>query len=510
MPTKYDEKIKKPFSENEFSEDQIKELLNCINDINHFYKYVYIIHPDKGKIIFEPRDYQIEMIDMIHNNRFSIILASRQSGKTVNVSIYSLWYSIFNEDKIIGIVSNKESSAKKILKSIKNMYEMLPNWMKPGVTEYNKTSISFDNGTSIIVSATSSDALRGNTINLLIMDEFAFVPNNQAKEFWESNYPTISASEEAKVVIISTPNGIKNLFHDIYSKAEKNRNRFKHMKISWERVPGRDNEWAKEQEDNIGKISFRQEFAVEFLGSIRTVIEPETLEAMDSWDIKPIHIDMDDKFFIFESPQYNNQYILGVDVGKGTGNDYSVIQVLKLNNLNPVELEQVAIFRDNYTDVYQFSRIVNRISIYYNDAYIMVENNAEGSSVVNELWWNYENENLINSGTKKIDLGVRSTRSTKPRAVLLLKKLLEERRLKIYDRHTIDELQSFVEENGKFFGKNLNDDTVSSLYWGCYILEMNIFDDKILTSKKTKEEEEEVWGILSDIQERKEDWTWIK
>jgi len=183
------------------------------------------------------------------------------SHNTTVVGVFALWYAIFHPDKNIGIVSNKEASSKMILSRIKRMYESLPPWLKPGVTEYSKTFTTFDNGTRILISATSPDAFRGESLNLLISDELAFVPKHQAEEFWAANYPTISASKTAKIIVISTPQGMFNIFHKIYSQAERGENTFFPKKITWSRVPGRDDEWAQEQLKNLGPQKFAQEFS---------------------------------------------------------------------------------------------------------------------------------------------------------------------------------------------------------------------------------------------------------
>jgi hypothetical protein len=509
VPVKYDSQyVKRPKEEIEYSPEEISELYECSKDVNYFIKYVKIINPDRGEITFEPYDYQLELLRKFQDHRFNIALCSRQSGKTTIVSAYVLWYAMFNENKTIGIVSNKESSAKMILHRIKKTYECLPPWLKPGVTEYSKTFISFDNGTRLVISATSADAFRGETMNLLVCDEFAFVPGSQAEEFWAANYPTISASKEAKIVIISTPNGLFNIFHRIYSESELSKNTFIHTKVSWEKVPGRDQTWADEQIKNLGQRQFDQEFAVQFIGSTNTLISPDVLKVILRKSEEPIMRDLQDRLLIWEKPQDDATYVMGVDVAKGTGENYSVIQVLKIESIKPVKMIQVAVFSDNMTDIYDFADIINRLSIFYKNAYIMVENNSEGAAVVRRLWWEHENENLVNSGSKEANLGIRASRATKPKAVVLMKKLIEDNCLIIKHNKTLKELGSFIEDNGKFYGKDTGDDLVSGLYWACYILEKDIFDENFEFISK-EDTDEDAWGILSDINNMVEDWSWL-
>ena len=512
MPIRYDEQfVKRPRAEYDYTEEEVLELKKCSESCVHFIKYVKIVNPDLGEVFFEPYDYQLDLLQKFQDHRFNVGLCSRQSGKTTIVGAYVLWYAMFNRDKSIGIVSNKEKAAKMILDRIKRTYEQLPTWLKPGVTEYSKTFIAFENGTKIVISATSADAFRGETMNLLVCDEFAFVPGNQAEDFWSANYPTISASKNSKIIIISTPNGLFNIFHRIYLESTINQNSFVSTRVSWERVPGRDEEWAAEQLRNLGKRQFAQEFAVEFIGSTNTLIEPGTLEVILNQSEEPIHEDLQGRLRLWEKPEKGSIYIIGCDPAKGTGENYSTAQIVKLLSVKPIKMKQVGVFHDNMTDVYDYSDILVRLAMYYNNGYLLCENNGEGSAVVNRIWWEHEYENLVNSGSKTANLGIRSTggakSGTKPKAVLLMKKLIEDGSLRISDERTLKELGSFIEENGRFFGKDTHDDLVSAMFWACYFLEMDVLDENYEFLKK--DETEDIWGILSDLDEIIEDWSWL-
>lgn len=514
MAIRYDDVyIKRPNTELEYSDEQIEELLRCRDDVLYFTRnYVKIVTLDHGEVLFDPYEYQVDTLNLLANNRFFIGLWARQSGKTTIVADYALWYAIFNDNKNIGIVSNKESSAKRILDNIKKMYEGLPAWLKPGVTEYAKTSITFDNGTKIIISATTQDAFRGWPMNIVICDEFAFVPSNNAEEFWASNYPTISSSTQSRIIIISTPNGMFNIFHRLWTGANvdgEQGNSFVPQKVTWERVPGRDRAWAKEQVKNLGIHGFNQEFACKFLGSTNTVINPEVLRTLLNMDVDPRFMDLKDRLRVWEKPLDGLKYVIGVDPAKGTGEHQSTIQILRINSTKPVDMTQVAVFEDNLTDIYEFSQIIHRLSIYYNNAYILCENNGEGSAVISQLWWHWENENLVNSGAKTASLGVRSNKNTKPKAVLLMKKLIEDGSVELKDRETIEQLGSYIEEEGKFFGKDKEDDLVDALFWACYLFEMNILDEEWNFKDGKMQEEEDAWGILSDIEDDIDDWSWL-
>lgn len=511
MPVRYDNNVKKPGAESEYSPEQILELEKCSKDPEYFLlNYVKVLHPDKGWIPFKLYPHQKRMLDAIKESRFVIIKTPRQAGKTTFCAGFILWYSLFNDNKTSGIVSNKASSANEVLDKIKNMYESVPEWLKCGVDEYAKTYVSFENGARLISSATSKNSFRGWTINgILLADEFAHVHRNLQGDFWSSNFPTISASKKSKMIIISTPLGMYDLFHEIYTNAERKKNKFKHVDIHWTEHPERDEEWLNDQRNALGPTLFRQEVLVEFLGSKSTVIDAEVLKKLLRMGVDPLHIDLNNRFRIYEKPKDGCQYVLGVDTAKGTGEHYSTIQVLRIDSAQPINCEQVAVFESNFTDPYAFSAIVNRIGIYYNDAYIMVENNAEGWTIVTELHWTFENEGLVNTGSKVTQLGIRAMPKTKQRAVILMKKLIEADLLKLNDAPTIKQLTDFTEKsNGSFSCENLNDDLVSGLYWACYFFKMDILDESI--SFRKDEEDTDAWGILADTPETSQtDWSWI-
>lgn len=520
MAIRYDSFVKKPFEEHGFEPWQIEKLLACKEKVENFLPFVKIVNPDKGEMIIEPYPYQFDLFEKFQEHRFNIALLARQSGKTTAVAVFALWYATFHKDKVIGIVSNKEKVAKMILDRLKRMYEGLPTWLKPGVYEYQKTGVTFDNGSRITISATTPDAFRGETLNVLICDEFAFVHRNMATDFWAANYPTISASKTSKVIVISTPNGLGNLFHQLYMKSEKKENEFVNTKVTWRNVPGRDIEWARRELANMGsKQRFLQEHEVEFLGSASTVIDPDILADIISKYKEPIQRELQDHLAVYEKPQEDAMYVLGVDTAKGTGEHYSAIQVIKIEQMEPIKLKQVAVYNNNGIDVYRFAQTVNRLAYYYNNAYLMVENNAEGSTVVNQLWWNYENDRLVNSGSKAKELGVRATKTTKVKAVLLMKRLIEDGSLELQDEETLTQLTTYIEENGKFFGEPY-DDLISALYWACFIFGMEtkkgykldvIGEDWLMNLSKEEQEKEveDVWGVLSDIDNMMEDWSWL-
>lgn len=266
------EAVKRPHSKTNYSEENLLELIQCMEDPMYFMEnFMKIQHPTKGALNFVPYDYQRRMIDAMHNHRNTLIMASRQCGKTTSASSYLLWKAMFVPDSVILIVANKYVQALEVMERVHFCYENLPNHIRAGVSEYNKGNITFDNGSRIISRATSGDAGRGLSISLLYLDEFAFVPPNKQTEFWTSIQPTLSTG--GSCIITSTPKNDEDIFAQLWKGAEDNtdeygnqvnrgegKNGFFPVKVTWDEHPERDEEWAKPYRESLGEARFRQEF----------------------------------------------------------------------------------------------------------------------------------------------------------------------------------------------------------------------------------------------------------
>jgi len=466
----------------DYTPEMLEEIIKCSVDPIYFAeKYFTIIHPDRGKEVIQLFDYQKKMlkvyVDPPDERTFSIICIARQMGKTTLTTIYLLWYALFNRDKTVCVIANKEATAIEILDRIKLAYKGLPLWMQQGIKEggWNAKRVELDNGTRIIAASTSADSISGLSVSLLFIDEFAKIPKAVAEDFITSTYPVISAGKKSKIIIVSTPLG-KNLFWEFWSKAIKGKNNFYPIKVKWWEHPERDQQWKKKIIADIGKLRFAQEYECKFLGSNNTLIDSDILEKTDFEE--PIDFKWTGLLSIYEKPLQNSMYVLGVDTSKGTGRDYSVVQVLKINH--DQSLEQVAVYRNNIIRPRDFAQICISISSYYNNAMMMIENNDVGSIVCEVIWYDYECDRIVNLDPK--GLGIRSTKTTKPLANLMLKEYVEEGYLKIVDKSTISELELYEEVSPDVFAcDNGNDDCVTSLLWALYFVKTEFYDGPIVS-----------------------------
>lgn len=461
------------------TQEEIQEYIKCKNDILYFAeKYYYIQTIDEGRIKIKLWDYQKKLLKAYenppNNKRHVILASSRQSGKSESTRVFLLHYLLFKRDSNIAILANAEKTAKEILARIKMSYQLLPLWLQKGVVEggWNNLTVELENGVRLLASSTSSNSIVGFTVNLLYIDEVSKIPDHIFEEFYSSVLPTISSGKTSKIIMTSSPKGL-NSFYNIYKSAVKGENSFYPIKLSWNARPDRTQEWAEEMKKNVTPQQWAQEFLCQFLGSSNTLISGDVLESIDTTN--PIDLKFNSALSIFEHPQLEFMYVMGVDTSRGLGSDYSVIQVLKI--LDERKLEQVAIYRCNTIDCDSFANVCVGVSEYYNDAYMMVENNDIGHMVCDRIWNDHENEKLINYDPK--NLGIRSTKKTKFEGNMLLKKYVENNYLKIRDTNTVYELSRYEEVSPNVFHcntQNGNDDCVTSLIWALYFISTDFYD----------------------------------
>lgn len=329
-------------------------------------------------------DYQRELLDAYHNHRYSIALISRQMGKSTAAAAYLLWYSMFNPDQTILIAAHKYSGAQEIMQRIRFAYELMPDFVRAGVTAYNKGSLEFDNGSRIIAQATTENTGRGLSISMAYLDEFAFVRPTIAREFWTSLSPTLSTG--GKCIITSTPNQDDDQFAQIWREANKTvdaygneqevgKNGFKAYSADWTAHPDRDEAWASVERGKIGEERFRREHLNEFIAFDETLIDSLKLASMEPKDVYK----KTGQVRWFKNIQKGKTYIAGLDPSLGTGGDNAAIQVYELPGMR-----QVAEWMHNKTPITEQIRILKGI---------LGEIKEEGGEGT-EIYWSVENNTL--------------------------------------------------------------------------------------------------------------------
>ena len=446
-----------------YTQEQVDEFIRCQQDPVYFIRnYINIVSLDHGLQLFTMYDYQEEMVAKFKNNRFTINLLARQMGKTTTVGAYLLWEAIFTKNLRIAVLANKGDTAREILSRMKSMFEDLPWFLKPGVVEWNKGTIEFSNGTRIISAATSNSSIRGQSMNIIYLDELAFIQNDA--EFFASTYPVISAGETTKVIITSTPNGM-NLFYKLWTEAKSGKNSFVPSEYLWHCHPNRGEAWKHETLRNISKKQFDQEFECEFMGSSDTLISGQKLQQLTFVD----PIEFTDDLMTYEKAVEGHQYAITVDVSEGIGKDYSIASVF---DITQAPYKHVAVFRNNITPPLMFSTPVYQLAKSYNEAFVVVESNSVGKITADTLYYDFEYENMLTGAVKDSEnvvsssghIGVRTTRKTKAIGCSSLKTMIESDTLLTTDFNTVSELASFIKKGASFEAEdNKTDDIVMTL-----------------------------------------------
>lgn len=483
---KGNENLLKNDAQIKWTPELIEEFERCAKNILHFSEnYFFINTIDEGKKKIELYKYQKKLLRAFRDNRFNIILSSRQSGKTTTITIYALWIVCFQADKRITIVANKESTAKEIFSRIRMSFEELPVWMKPSVKSWRKDGFQLGNDSEIKVSTSSSSGPRGSTSNLLIIDEMAHCPNEVMQELWKSAIPIISSSKKSQIVVISTPNGTDNKFYELYKESQKDKSSWHLETVNWYDVPGRDEEWKRETLSllNNNMDDFEQEYCNKFHEPGKTAIDPELLKALQAQCREPIYVMDEGAYRIYNTPSPDGVYVVGVDVGEGIGRSNTVAQILNIADLT--KIEQVAVFASNTISPYHFGTRLMGILEDWGRPPVLVENNNNGQQVLDVLHHTHNYESIVSydiQGSKFYNkenrLGIYNHTNTKYKGVINFRYWTNSlNAVKYNDLDTLLELETFVKLPNFTFSKRKDtdrDDRVMSMIWALFILDPTI------------------------------------
>ena len=477
--------LKKVGTEIEFTQEQVKEYLKCKDDPVYFARnYIKIISLDEGIVPFKMWDFQEELIESFHENRFNIAKLPRQTGKSTTCVSYLLHYILFNDNVNVGILANKLSTARDLLGRLQLAYEQLPMWLQQGIVVYNKGSMELENGSKILAASTSASAVRGMSFNIIFLDEFAFIPNHIAEQFFSSVYPTITSGTSTKVIIISTPNGM-NHFYKLWVDAQKGRNGYAWNEVHWSKVPGRDAKWKETTIANTSERQFTQEFECEFLGSVDTLITAAKLRTLTYDDPLTTNGSLD----VYENPLPNHDYIICVDVSRGLAQDYSAFVVIDITHA-PWRL--VAKYRDKDVRPMILPNIIYNVATNYNNAYVLTEVNDIGEAVAGSLYYDVEYENVLMCAMKgragqqvgqgfsgnKVQMGVKMSATVKAQGCSNLKTLIEDDKLLVKDYNIVSELTTFIQNKKSFEAdEGYNDDLVMCLVIFAWLAQQQYFKE---------------------------------
>ena len=477
--------LKKANVQIDWTQEKIEEFIKCKGDPVYFaLNYIKIVSLDEGLVPFKMYPFQEKLVNNFHNNRFNICKMPRQTGKSTTCVSYLLHYIVFNDNVNVAILANKASTARDLLGRLQLAYENLPKWMQQGILVYNKGSMELENGSKIIAASTSASAVRGGSYNVIFLDEFAFIPNHIADDFFASVYPTISSGKSTKVIIVSTPKGM-NHFYRMWHDAERGKNEYVPTDVHWSEVPGRDDVWKEQTIANTSETQFKAEFECEFLGSVDTLISASKLKSLVYESPKKRNKGFD----VYEDPQRDRDYVITVDVARGVGIDYSAFVVVDITSY-PHKV--VAKYRNNEIKPMLFPSVIHDVARAYNNAWVLCEVNDIGDQVASILNFDLEYENVLMcamrgragqivgqgfSGTKT-QLGVKMSKAVKKVGCSNLKTLIEEDKLIFNDYEIISELTTFIQKHNSFEAEEgCNDDLAMCLVIYSWLVAQDYFKE---------------------------------
>jgi hypothetical protein len=498
------------------TKEEVEDYKKCMFDPIYFASKCYIKTPT-GLKPCTLRDYQIKYINHLVENRFSILRACRQAGKSVITAIFCLWMIIFHTDKIALLLSKSGAAGRDLLAKIKDMYRYLPFYLKPGVLKWNLSEIAFDNNSSMTTEAFSPTAGLGKTINFLILDEFAWCPANDVELFYNNIIPTITTDTNANICIISTQNGF-NLFYKLFMGSIKGENIYANMTVNWWDVPNwdsknncwvpRDEKWKNEMVGVLGsEQNFEYQYGTEFLISDNCIVSREvmadiignakmfvSLDKHDEYKDNLLYYSLQSKYFkikedyLFDHSKY---YLILIDLAEGAGRDYTVFNIFEIKDSE--KLEQVAYWHSNQVSIedasLEFWLMFAQVFDPERTA-VSIEWNTYG-----ELFWNYLRSlndpdefngetnwrfNVIKNwegieissvirfkktNSRELIPGLRWTHQSKSSACSLFRNKLSSKTIVVNDLNTAIEIQNFEDKNnnGSFEAIYGHDDIVMTM-----------------------------------------------
>jgi hypothetical protein len=504
--------------------EEISDYIKCKKDPIYFASKCFLMTPEGLKPCIL-RDYQIEYLNILKANNFTIFRACRQCGKSVTTAIFCLWYILFNTDMAGLILSKSGPAGIDLMSKLKDMYLNLPYHLKAGTMKWNQHEIGLDNNSSIATEAFSPTAGLGKTINFLILDEFAWCPPNDVELFYQNVIPTVTTQPNAHVAIMSTQNGF-NLFYKLFKGAQEHRNIYKDFTVDWWQVPQFNPEtkqWEKRTEAWKNKMvgilgseeAFYYQYGTQFAASDNCLVSRECIsnirDRVKLFENKQeLNIFLNHPENLYFKPDfdikslYTDWFVVLCDLAEGGGGeaDSTVFQIMRINGK---KLEQVGYYKSNNIDLenvalefwllcvqlfnndrclislewntygglfYNYIMILNEMEMHpdclYRFNYATSYDGFDMSRIVmykKDLSNNEAQQGGMKKNQPKTIPGIRWNGENKKTSCALLRIELEKNTVEINDLVTSGELENFEDKNGNgvFKASYGHDDLIMTL-----------------------------------------------
>jgi len=449
-----------------------QEYIKCAQDPAHFMKkYCFIQHPQRGRIPFHLYPFQEKVLHLWRDNPYSIVLKSRQLGISTLGGGYALWLMLFHKDRNVLCLATTQETAKNMVTKVRFMFDNLPSWLKIDSVENNRLSLRLANGSQIKAKSSNSDAARSEAVSLLLIDEAAFIEN--VAETWASAQQTLATGGGA--IILSTPYGTGNWFHQTWVRAENGENDFLPIKLPWYVHPERDEAWRKKQDELLGDPrAAAQECDCDFASSGDVVFYQEYLEFYEKTYIKePLEKrGADGNLWVWEPADYSRNYMVVADVARGDGKDYSAFHVIDIETNT-----QVAEYRGQI-GTKEYGHLLVGIATEYNEALLIIENASIGWATIQtvidrgypNLYYSSKSDSSLTDSyfdkymdTSKMVPGFTMSSRLRPMVIGKLQEYISDRGVTIQSKRLLEEMKVFIWKNGRAEAQQgYNDDLTMS------------------------------------------------
>tara|TARA_Y100001937_G_scaffold126548_1_gene196096 strand:- start:403 stop:1974 length:1572 start_codon:yes stop_codon:yes gene_type:complete len=499
-----------------------EEYKKCAVDPAHFMKkYCIIQHPTKGKMYFNLYQFQEDTLNSMKDNRYNIILKSRQLGISTLSAGYILWNMLFKQDFNCLVIATTQDVAKNLVTKVRVMHDNLPSWLKGKTLEDNKLSLRFKNGSQVKAVSSTGTAGRSEALSLLVMDEAAFI--NGIDEIWTAAQQTLATGGGA--IMLSTPNGTGNLFHKTWMDSEAG-GKFNGIKLHWTAHPERDETWREEQTQLLGEKSAAQECDCDFITSGHTVVDGPIIQWYDQTyvDDPKEKRGFDGNYWIWDYPNYTKAYAVVADVARGDGADYSAFHVLEIESMT-----QVAEYRGKIGTT-EYGNMLISVATEWNNALLVIENANIGWAVIQvaidkgyeNLYYSYKQDAYIDENVhlaKGYDLknkaqkvpGFSTTSKTRPLIISKIETYFREKSPIVKSKRLIDELYVFIWNGSRAEAqRGYNDDLVMSFGIALWIRDtaLRLHQQGIDLSRKALGHFGKSEGVYNNNTNQNRSWDW--
>jgi len=499
-----------------------EEYKRCVQDPIHFLrKYCIIQHPTRGKIYFNLYDFQETTLTEFKDNRYNIILKSRQLGISTLTAGYSLWKMLFKPDFNVLVIATKQDVAKNLVTKVRVMHENLPKWLKGSILEDNKLSLRLTNGSQIKAISSKADAGRSEALSLLVLDEAAFI--DRIDEIWTAAQQTLATGGGA--IMLSTPNGTGNLFHKTWCDAEAG-GQFLPIKLHWTMHPERDESWRQLQTELLGEKMAAQECDCDFITSGHTIVDGPIIQWYEQTYVEEPKEKrgFDSNYWLWDYPNYSKAYAVVADVARGDGGDYSAFHVIEIESMT-----QVAEYKGKISTT-EYGNMLVSVATEWNNALLVIENANIGWAAIQvaidknyeNLYYSYKQDAYVDEDvhlSKGYDLknksqkvpGFSTTSKTRPLVISKIETYFREKTPIVKSKRLIDELYVFIWNGHKAEAqRGYNDDLVMAFGIALWVRDtaLRLHQQGIDLSRKSLGHFGKSQGVYTSTEQLPKEWQW--